>query len=42
MQATTDTWAAKLVRGLVKTIFVGCYVAFMWASVSFVQSEAES
>jgi TRAP-type C4-dicarboxylate transport system permease small subunit len=33
MQATTDTWAAKLVRGLVKTIFVGCFVAFMWASI---------
>jgi hypothetical protein len=36
MQATTDTWAAKLVRGLVKTIFVGCYVAFMWASIHHV------
>ena len=36
MQATTDTRAAKLVRGLVKTIFIGCYVAFMWASIHHV------
>ncbi len=35
MQAT-DTWAAKGVRGLVKTIFIGCYLAFMWASIHHV------
>jgi hypothetical protein len=36
MQATTDTQAAKWVRGLVKTIFVLCYMAFMWASIHHV------
>jgi hypothetical protein len=35
MQAT-DTWAARWVRGLVKTIFVLCYIAFMWASIHHV------
>src|SRR5215469_6515028 len=36
MHATTDTRAAKWVRGLVKTIFVLCYIAFMWASIHHV------
>jgi hypothetical protein len=36
MHATTDTWAARWVRGLVKTIFVLCYIAFMWASIHHV------
>ena len=36
MHTTTDMWAAKLVRGLVKTIFVLCYIAFMWASIHHV------
>ncbi len=31
--ATHETTGAKWVRGLVKTIFVLCYVAFMWASI---------
>jgi hypothetical protein len=33
MHTTTDTRTAKLVRGLVKTIFVLCYMAYMWASI---------
>src|SRR5215472_9484218 len=36
MHATTDTRAARWVRGLVKTIFVFCYIAFMWASIHHV------
>jgi hypothetical protein len=35
MQAN-ETWTAKCVRGLVKTIFIGCYIAFMWASIHHV------
>jgi hypothetical protein len=31
--ATNDTTGAKWVRGLVKTIFIACYVAFLWASI---------
>jgi len=31
-----ETWAAKWVRGLVKTVFIGCYIAFMWASIHHV------
>jgi hypothetical protein len=35
MQAN-ETWVAQWVRGLVKTIFIGCYIAFMWASIHHV------
>jgi hypothetical protein len=28
-----ETRAAKAIRGLVKTVFIGCYIAFMWASI---------
>src|SRR6266516_7028677 len=34
--ATHETTGAKWVRGLVKTIFIACYVAFMWASIHHV------
>jgi hypothetical protein len=36
MHPTTDTRAAKWVHSLVKTIFVLCYMAFMWASIHHV------
>jgi hypothetical protein len=32
----TDTNGAKFVRGLVRTIFIACYAAFMWASIHHV------
>lgn len=32
----TDSGAAKFVRGLVKFVFIGCYAAFMWASIHHV------
>ena len=35
MQAN-ETWGARWMRGLVKTIFIGCYIAFMWASIHHV------
>ncbi len=35
MQAN-ETWVAQWMRGLVKTIFIGCYIAFMWASIHHV------
>ncbi len=28
-----ETTTAKAIRGLVKTVFIGCYIAFMWASI---------
>lgn len=31
-----DTVGAQFVRGLVKTVFIGCYAAFMWASIHHV------
>lgn len=34
--STTDTKGAKFVRGLVKFVFIGCYGAFMWASIHHV------
>lgn len=34
--STTDTRSAKFVRGLVKSVFIGCYAAFMWASIHHV------
>jgi hypothetical protein len=33
-----ETRGAQLMRGLVKTIFIGCYIAFMWASIHHVAS----
>lgn len=32
----TETKGARFVRGLVKTVFIGCYAAFMWASIHHV------
>ncbi len=29
----TETIAAKALRGTVKTVFIACYIAFMWASI---------
>jgi hypothetical protein len=31
-----ETQGAKFVRGLVKAVFIGCYAAFMWASIHHV------
>jgi len=31
-----DTKGATFVRGLVKAVFIGCYAAFMWASIHHV------
>lgn len=33
---TQDTGTAKFIRGLVKFVFIACYVAFMWASIHHV------
>lgn len=33
---TTDSRTAKFIRGLVKFVFIGCYAAFMWASIHHV------
>jgi hypothetical protein len=33
---TTDTKGVKFIRGLVKTVFIICYIAFMWASIHHV------
>ena len=30
---SVETGFAKFIRGLVKTVFIGCYIAFMWASI---------
>lgn len=32
----TESRTAKFVRGLVKGVFIGCYAAFMWASIHHV------
>ena len=32
----TETKGARFVRGLVKAVFIGCYAAFMWASIHHV------
>jgi hypothetical protein len=29
----TETKAAKILQGTVKTVFIACYIAFMWASI---------
>src|SRR5690242_1626783 len=29
----TEKTSARLMRGLVKTVFIGCYIAFMYASI---------
>ena len=31
-----DTKSAQFMRGLVKTVFIGCYAAFLWASIHHV------
>lgn len=38
----TDTKMSKFIRGLVKTIFVLCYIAFMWASIHHVATFFEN
>lgn len=32
----TDSTGAQFIRGLVKFVFIGCYAAFMWASIHHV------
>jgi len=34
--AQADSGMAKFIRGLVKFVFIGCYAAFMWASIHHV------
>src|SRR6185437_8791841 len=34
--STTDTRGSKFIRGLVRTVFIGCYAAFLWASIHHV------
>ena len=38
----TETKSARFVRGLVKTVFLGCYAAFMWASIHHVAAFFEN
>src|SRR5258708_1170077 len=38
----TDTRGAKFVRGLVRTVFIACYAAFMWASIHHVAAFFEN
>jgi hypothetical protein len=36
LEMVQDSRSAKFVRGLVKFVFIGCYAAFMWASIHHV------